>query len=255
MRVAVLAGGRTPERDVSLRSGHRVMTSLSERGHDAWVLDPGERPLVEALGRTPAGCLLPRAARERGRGRNRAAVAGPARSALHGNRRVRMRGRLRQTAREGRAPPRRGRHAGLGGDRGMGPPRPWRGRRARPGGGTGGAALRGEAVAEWIGARRRVRGTRGGHRAGRDGGAVVQRSGRDRIDDRRNRDRRELRRLAAGSAPPRRDRPEGRRATTTRPDTPRARPSTSLRRGSRVGSRAPRWQKRRARRTVCVCGT
>src|SRR4249920_863174 len=59
MRVAVLAGGRTPERDVSLRSGHRVMTSLSERGHDAWVLDPGDRPLVEALGeRPPDVCYL-----------------------------------------------------------------------------------------------------------------------------------------------------------------------------------------------------
>ncbi len=31
MRIAVLAGGRTPERDVSLRSGHRVTTSLIER--------------------------------------------------------------------------------------------------------------------------------------------------------------------------------------------------------------------------------
>jgi D-alanine-D-alanine ligase len=49
MRVAVLAGGRTPERDVSLRSGHRVMTSLESLGHDASVLDPAERPLVEAL--------------------------------------------------------------------------------------------------------------------------------------------------------------------------------------------------------------
>ena len=59
MRVAVLAGGRTPERDVSLRSGHRVMTSLSERGHDAWILDPGDRPLVEALGeRSPDVCYL-----------------------------------------------------------------------------------------------------------------------------------------------------------------------------------------------------
>ncbi len=59
MRVAVLAGGRTPERDVSLRSGHRVMTSLGEHGHDAWILDPGERPLVEALGeRPPDVCYL-----------------------------------------------------------------------------------------------------------------------------------------------------------------------------------------------------
>ena len=49
MRIAVLAGGRTPERDVSLRSGHRVQQALAERGHDAWLLDPGEIPLAEAL--------------------------------------------------------------------------------------------------------------------------------------------------------------------------------------------------------------
>jgi D-alanine-D-alanine ligase len=49
MRIAVLAGGRTPERDVSLRSGHRVMTSLTELGHEVILVDPGERPLVETL--------------------------------------------------------------------------------------------------------------------------------------------------------------------------------------------------------------
>lgn len=49
MRIAVLAGGRTPERDVSLRSGHRVMTSLGSLGHETWVVDPAERPLVESL--------------------------------------------------------------------------------------------------------------------------------------------------------------------------------------------------------------
>jgi D-alanine-D-alanine ligase len=49
MRIAVLAGGRTPERDVSLRSGHRVMTSLSELGHDAHLLDPGEIQLTETI--------------------------------------------------------------------------------------------------------------------------------------------------------------------------------------------------------------
>ncbi len=48
-RIAVLAGGRSPEREVSLRSGHRVMTALASRGHDAFVLDPAETPLVEAL--------------------------------------------------------------------------------------------------------------------------------------------------------------------------------------------------------------
>ena len=49
MRIAVLAGGRTPERDVSLSSGHRVTASLSQLGHDAWMLDPGETVLAEAL--------------------------------------------------------------------------------------------------------------------------------------------------------------------------------------------------------------
>lgn len=48
-RVAVLAGGRSPEREVSLRSGHRVMTALRSRGYDAFVLDPAERLLVETL--------------------------------------------------------------------------------------------------------------------------------------------------------------------------------------------------------------
>lgn len=49
MRVGVVAGGRTPERDVSLRSGHRVTTSLNARGHEAHLIDPAESPLVETL--------------------------------------------------------------------------------------------------------------------------------------------------------------------------------------------------------------
>ena len=59
MKVAVIAGGRTPERDVSLRSGHRVTNALAERGHDAFLLDPGELPLAEALQeRGPDICYL-----------------------------------------------------------------------------------------------------------------------------------------------------------------------------------------------------
>ena len=46
-RVAVLAGGRSPEREVSLRSGHRVASALVARGHDAMLLDPAEGPFVE----------------------------------------------------------------------------------------------------------------------------------------------------------------------------------------------------------------
>lgn len=48
-RIAVLAGGRSPEREVSLRSGHRVMMALVSKGYDAFVLDPAEEPLVEHL--------------------------------------------------------------------------------------------------------------------------------------------------------------------------------------------------------------
>jgi D-alanine-D-alanine ligase len=59
MRVAVIAGGRTPERDVSLRSGHRVSHALGEGAHEAWLVDPGELPLVEALQeRMPDMCYL-----------------------------------------------------------------------------------------------------------------------------------------------------------------------------------------------------
>jgi len=59
MRVAVIAGGRTPERDVSLRSGQRVSHALGEAGHEAWLVDPGETSLVEALQeRAPEICYL-----------------------------------------------------------------------------------------------------------------------------------------------------------------------------------------------------
>lgn len=59
MRIAVLAGGRTPERDVSLRSGHRMMTSLAELGHEVWFVDPAEVSLAQDLmERTPDVCWL-----------------------------------------------------------------------------------------------------------------------------------------------------------------------------------------------------
>lgn len=59
MNVAVLAGGRTPERDVSLRGGHRVAGALQELGHDVALIDPGEIALAEALQeRSPDLCYL-----------------------------------------------------------------------------------------------------------------------------------------------------------------------------------------------------
>ena len=48
-RVAVLAGGRSPEREVSLRSGHRVASALRTRGHDVIIIDPSDGPFVETL--------------------------------------------------------------------------------------------------------------------------------------------------------------------------------------------------------------
>jgi D-alanine-D-alanine ligase len=59
MRVVVLAGGRSPEREVSIRSGHRIQLALRSSGHDAVVVDPGEVSLVEALAeRAPDICYL-----------------------------------------------------------------------------------------------------------------------------------------------------------------------------------------------------
>jgi D-alanine-D-alanine ligase len=59
MRIAVIAGGRTPERDVSLRGGHRVHAALAELGHEAWLVDPADAKLVASLReRTPELCWL-----------------------------------------------------------------------------------------------------------------------------------------------------------------------------------------------------
>jgi D-alanine-D-alanine ligase len=53
MRIAIVAGGRTPERDVSLRGGHRIEAALASLGHDTWTVDPAERKLVETLRERP----------------------------------------------------------------------------------------------------------------------------------------------------------------------------------------------------------
>ena len=59
MNLAVVAGGRTPERDVSLRGGHRVLGALLDLGHDAVLIDPGGVSLAESLlGRGPELCYL-----------------------------------------------------------------------------------------------------------------------------------------------------------------------------------------------------
>ncbi|GMU69690.1 MAG: D-alanine--D-alanine ligase [Steroidobacteraceae bacterium] len=48
-RVAVLLGGSSTEREVSLLSGNAVLAALQRRGVDAHAFDPAERPLTELL--------------------------------------------------------------------------------------------------------------------------------------------------------------------------------------------------------------
>ncbi|HFD79467.1 MAG TPA: D-alanine--D-alanine ligase [Gammaproteobacteria bacterium] len=49
-KVAVLAGGRSAERGISLRSGAAVLEALQRRGVDAHMLDTGEEDFVRRLG-------------------------------------------------------------------------------------------------------------------------------------------------------------------------------------------------------------
>ena len=49
MKILVLAGGISPERDVSLDSGRCVFEALRERGHDVELLDPACVPLSEVV--------------------------------------------------------------------------------------------------------------------------------------------------------------------------------------------------------------
>ena len=46
-KVAVLMGGSSAEREVSLRSGQAVLNALSEQGVDAFAFDPAERNLFD----------------------------------------------------------------------------------------------------------------------------------------------------------------------------------------------------------------
>lgn len=49
-KVAVLLGGRSAEREVSLKSGNAVLAALKRGGVDAHAFDPAERPLHELEG-------------------------------------------------------------------------------------------------------------------------------------------------------------------------------------------------------------
>jgi D-alanine-D-alanine ligase len=57
-KVAVLMGGRSAEREVSLMSGTGVLQALRERGVDAHAFDPAERGLHELQGEGFARCFI-----------------------------------------------------------------------------------------------------------------------------------------------------------------------------------------------------
>jgi D-alanine-D-alanine ligase len=48
-KVAVLLGGRSAERDISLKSGQAVLAALRRRGVDAYAFDPAEQPIENLL--------------------------------------------------------------------------------------------------------------------------------------------------------------------------------------------------------------
>lgn len=57
-RVAVLYGGTSSEREISLRSGAAVLAALQRRGVDAHAFDPAERPLGELAGAYARACIV-----------------------------------------------------------------------------------------------------------------------------------------------------------------------------------------------------
>ena len=48
-KVAVLLGGDSTEREISLLSGNAVLAALKRRGVDAYAFDPGERPVQDLV--------------------------------------------------------------------------------------------------------------------------------------------------------------------------------------------------------------
>ncbi len=48
-KVAVLLGGDSAEREVSLNSGNAVLNALLRQGVDAFAFDPAERPLTDLI--------------------------------------------------------------------------------------------------------------------------------------------------------------------------------------------------------------
>ncbi len=71
MKVTVLLGGDSPERDVSLASGAAILKALRARGHEVHAVDPAlpaganAEPRDAKIGERPPGDLAPLAAEER----------------------------------------------------------------------------------------------------------------------------------------------------------------------------------------------
>lgn len=59
MNIAVLLGGNSPEREISLRSGNNVAAVLRKCGYDITLLDPSEPNFLEALLQAQPDCVLP----------------------------------------------------------------------------------------------------------------------------------------------------------------------------------------------------
>ena len=57
-KVAVLMGGRSAEREVSLMSGTGVLQALRERGVDAYAFDPAERDVADLKREGFARCFI-----------------------------------------------------------------------------------------------------------------------------------------------------------------------------------------------------
>jgi D-alanine-D-alanine ligase len=57
-KVAVLMGGRSAEREISLMSGHGVLAALRSRGVDAHAFDPAAQPMDELKSQGFARCFI-----------------------------------------------------------------------------------------------------------------------------------------------------------------------------------------------------
>ena len=187
-RIAVLKGGRSLERQVSLKSGARVEDALEHLGHE---VDPDRRRRRprRAADREPTRAGVRRAPRSRRRGRDRAGAARGDGHPAHRLGRVRVHPRGRQGARQARDARRRDPHPGVlrvQRDRVPGA------RRGAGAAGDRGAAPvpdRRQAGGPGVGARDQVRADPVGRAGGADRGVLVRPQGAARALRRRPRPR------------------------------------------------------------------